>query len=117
MAHKPPADICGAPDHEVRRPDNRPGLAAIAYRIGTHPEFFDRMQWRLPRQPVEGPEPETTLFPLAALRARDTSDPTIALFDGFAATLDVLGFYSERIANEGYVATATQRRSLVEMAR
>ena len=37
--------------------------------------------------------------------------------DSFAATLDVLSFYSERIANEGYLGTATQRRSMVELGR
>lgn len=117
MAHKPPANICCAKDREEKRPDNRPGLASISYRIGTHPEFFERMLWQLPRQEVFDPETKTRLHPLAALRARDAGDPTIALFDGFAATLDVLSFYSERVANEGYVGTAAQRRSLVEMAR
>lgn len=116
MAHKPPANICGAVERGVKRPDNRPGLTSIAYRIGTHPEFFDRMQWQLPRHNVNG-EDEPPLFPLAALRARGAGDPTIALFDGFAATLDVLSFYSERVANEAYLGTATQRRALVEMAR
>jgi len=116
MAHKPPANICGAVERGVKRPDNRPGLASIVYRIGTHPEFFDRMQWQLPRHNVNG-EDEPPLFPLAALRARAAGDPTIALFDGFAATLDVLSFYSERVANEAYLGTATQRRALVEMAR
>lgn len=117
MAHKPPANICGAVDRDEKRPDNRPGLAAIAYRIGSHPEFMDRMEWRLPRQTVVDPETKAELHPLAALRAREVSDPTIALLDGFAATLDVLSFYSERVANEAYLGTATQRRSLVEMAR
>jgi hypothetical protein len=117
MAHKPPANICGAVDRDEKRPDNRPGLAAIAYRIGTHPEFMERMEWRLPRQTVVDPETKAERHPLAALRAREVSDPTIALLDGFAATLDVLSFYSERVANEAYVGTATQRRSLVEMAR
>lgn len=117
MAHKPPSNICGAVDRDERRPDNRPGLASIAYRIGTHPEFMDRMEWRLPRQTVVDPETKAQLHPLAALRAREVSDPTIALLDGFAATLDVLSFYSERVANEAFVGTAIQRRSLVEMAR
>ncbi|WP_077148543.1 putative baseplate assembly protein [Sphingopyxis sp. KK2] len=117
MAHKPPATICGDKDRDAKRPDNRPGLAAIAYRIGTYPEYRDRMEWQLPRQTVVDPETKAELQPLATLRTRDPGDPTIALFDGFAATLDVLSFYSERVANEGYVGTATQRRSLVEMAR
>ncbi|HEY0012018.1 MAG TPA: putative baseplate assembly protein [Allosphingosinicella sp.] len=117
MAHKPPANVCGAVDRSEKRPHNRPGLASIAYRIGTYPEFFERLQWRLPRQKVVDAETGADSFPLAALRAREASDATIALFDGFAATLDVLSFYSERVANEGYLGTATQRRSLVEMAR
>jgi len=117
MAHKPPANVCGATDRDEKRPDNRPGLASIAYRIGTYPEFIDRMLWQLPRQTVIDPDSKAALQPLADLRTRATDDPTIALFDGFAATLDVLSFYSERVANEAYVGTATQRRSLVEMAR
>jgi hypothetical protein len=117
MAHKPPPNVCGAVDRSEKRPDNRPGLASIASRIGIYPEFFERMQWRLPRQKVADPDTDADRFPLLALRARELSDPTIALFDGFAATLDVLSFYSERVANEGYLGTATQRRSLVEMAR
>jgi predicted phage baseplate assembly protein len=117
MPHKPPASLCGARDEGAKRPDNRPGLPQIAYRIGTYPEFFERLQWQLPLQKVRDADSGDTLYPLAALRARSVDDPTIALLDGFAATLDVLSFYSERVANEGYVGTATQRRSLVELAR
>ncbi|HEV7661589.1 MAG TPA: putative baseplate assembly protein [Allosphingosinicella sp.] len=57
-------------------------------------------------------------FPeLAGLRTRDPGDPSIALLDGWAIVADVLTFYQERIANEGYLRTATERRSLVELAR
>jgi predicted phage baseplate assembly protein len=117
MPHKPPTKVCGDADLAEKRPDNRPGLPSIAYRIGTHPEFFERLQWRIPREKVVDLETGKDLYPLAALRARALSDPTIALCDSFAATLDVLSFYSERVANEGYLGTAEQRRSLVEMAR
>ena len=99
------------------RPDNRPGLPEIAYRIGTQPEFFERMKWRIPRQLVTDLETGLAIKPLAPLRARDTSDPTLALMDAFAASLDVLTFYSERIANEAYIGTAVQRRSMIEIAR
>ena len=34
-----------------------------------------------------------------------------------ACVADVLGFYQERIANEGYLRTATERRSVLELAR
>src|ERR1035438_8476224 len=44
-------------------------------------------------------------------------DPAIALLDAWAVVADVLTFYQERIANEGYLPTATERRSLLELAR
>jgi hypothetical protein len=54
---------------------------------------------------------------LRALTTRDDDDPAIALLDAWAVSLDVLSFYQERIANEGYLRTATERRSLLELAR
>jgi hypothetical protein len=41
----------------------------------------------------------------------------IALLDGWATVADVLSFYQERIVNEGYLRTATERRSIIELAR
>jgi predicted phage baseplate assembly protein len=54
---------------------------------------------------------------LARLTTRAPDDPTIALLDAFAVAADVLTFYEERIANEGYLRTATERRSILELAR
>lgn len=53
---------------------------------------------------------------LAALRARTADDPTIALLDAWAVVLDVLSFYQERIADEGFLGTATEDRSVRELA-
>src|SRR5262249_41917760 len=55
--------------------------------------------------------------PLRALTTREPSDFTIALLDAWAVVADVLSFYEERIANEGYLRTATERRSVLELAR
>ena len=52
-----------------------------------------------------------------ALKTRERSDPSIALLDAWATVGDVLTFYQERIANEGYLRTATERRSVLELAR
>lgn len=54
---------------------------------------------------------------LRALTTREDDDPTIATLDAAATVLDVLTFYQERIANEGYLRTATERLSVGEMAR
>jgi hypothetical protein len=57
-------------------------------------------------------------FPqLAALKTRERNDATMALLDAWATVGDVLTFYQERIANEGYLRTATERRSILEQAR
>ena len=54
---------------------------------------------------------------LAGLGTREDADFTIALCDALAVTLDVLTFYQERIANENFLRTATERRSILELAR
>jgi len=54
---------------------------------------------------------------LAGLTTREGSDPSIALLDAWAVVADVLTFYQERIANEGYLRTATERRSVLGLAR
>lgn len=108
---------CKSPDHTPRRPDNRAGLSQVAYRITTQPEAFDRMLWQLPRHRVTDPDSGAPLYPLDRLRTRDLADPTISLIDAYAMVCDVVSFYSERVAQEGYLATATQRRSVLELAR
>jgi predicted phage baseplate assembly protein len=56
-------------------------------------------------------------YPLRNLKTRDPNDFAIALLDAWATVADVLTFYQERIANEGYLRTATERRSVLELAR
>jgi predicted phage baseplate assembly protein len=87
---------------------NRPGLNKLAYRVGTHATFLETMQARLS---------SVDHAALRTLRTRERSDPTIALLDAWATVADVLTFYQERIANEGYLRTATERRSVLELAR
>ncbi len=101
---------------------NRPGLDALAYRVGTHSSFLETMIARLSNLALELPaaqegEEAQTIYPLQALTTRQRSDPAIALLDGWATVADVLTFYQERIANEGYLRTATERRSILELAR
>ncbi|MEM6435999.1 MAG: hypothetical protein AAF773_19420, partial [Cyanobacteria bacterium P01_D01_bin.115] len=99
------------PGHKAPKPlltANRPGLTALRYRVGTHETFLETMLARLSSQDLPA---------LAALRTRDPHDPAIALLDAWATIADVLTFYQERIANEGYLRTATERRSLLELAR
>jgi hypothetical protein len=101
---------------------NRPGLFALSYRVGTHATFLETMKARLSNLYLEDDEPRgrplaAKAYPLSGLATRDGDDPAIALLDAWATVADVLTFYQERIANEGYLRTATERRSVLELAR
>ena len=97
---------------------NPPGQPALQYRIDVQPTFLQRMIDALPHEtlPPNSLDPSAPR-PLAALTARAPDDPSIALLDAWATVADVLTFYQERIANEGYLRTATDRESLLELAR
>ena len=86
---------------------NRPALPSIAYRVGRWATFDASMLAAL----------SDPAFPaLAQLRTRDTSDFSIALLDAWAVTLDILTFYQERFANEAFLGTAVDQRSVFELA-
>lgn len=101
---------------------NRPGLSAITYRAGTYATFLETMQARLSSltlhlPALSGAAAGVDVRALAALTTRASSDASIALLDAWAVVADVLTFYQERIANEGYLPTAVERRSIVELAK
>lgn len=105
------ACLSGAGSHiEVA---NRPGLSALRYRVGTHATFFESMIRRL-TIPADG---AIANYSLHGLTTRESDDPAIALLDAWAVVGDVLTFYEERIANEGFLRTATERRSILELGR
>jgi hypothetical protein len=119
---KQPCGCCAGiqiitPESEI----NRPGLPALAYRAGTYATFFETMLARLSNLCIEAPSLDgsgtAAVFPLRPLTTRELSDPSIALLDAWAIVADVLTFYQERIANEGYLRTAVERRSVLELAR
>jgi hypothetical protein len=86
---------------------NRPGLGAVAYRAGTHATFLASMKAALSAAARPA---------LRGLSARD-DDFSVALLDAWATVADVLTFYNERIAAESWLRTATERRSVLELAR
>jgi hypothetical protein len=86
--------------------DNRPGLSAVAYRIGTFTTFRDHMLDLIASTPE-----------LAGLRTRLSDDYSITVLELWAAVADILTFYQERIANEAYLGTATLRDSVLRLVR
>lgn len=106
------ADTCGCCDGTalatLEPTENRPNLSAIAFRVGDHARFKASMLTSL----------ASSAYPaLARLRTREDDDFSIALIDAWATACDVLTFYQERLANEAYIGTATERLSVEELAR
>src|SRR5262245_20514099 len=96
-------NTCGCCEGVTRLPPrpiaNRPGLSALAYRVGTHAAFFQSMIARLSGLyldiPRDQPDPDGTLsvdriYPLAGLTSRAADDPAVALLDAWAIVADVL---------------------------
>lgn len=111
-------DTCGCCTVETAGSEhvNAPGLPELRYRAGTHPLILQRMKagifkWTVPDGDCIGKRP------LKELATRAADDPAIAMMDAWATVADVLTFYQERIANEGFLRTATERRSILELAR
>jgi hypothetical protein len=63
--------------------ENRPGLSALRYRVGTYGTFLETMLASLSRQNYPA---------LENLKTRETGDPAVALLDAGATMLDVLTF-------------------------
>jgi len=108
---------CQTDSLAFRRHDNRPGQREIKYRLDTHGGFVHRMLARLSRDQLPSESDPRDRRPLAGLTIRSNDDPAIALLDAWGMVADVLSFYQERIANEGFMRTATERRSVLELAR
>jgi hypothetical protein len=89
---------------------NRPDLSQVEYRVGRYATFLESMLATLSDQS------DPQIAPIAGLRTRDPADFSIALLDSWAVVLDILTFYSERLANEAYLRTAVGQRSVTELA-
>ena len=112
LALPPGFEACGCCDGVLpatpQASGNRIGLGQIAYRIGDQAQFKASL--------IAGLN-TATLPALAGLRTREDSDFTIGLIDAFACAADVLSFYQERLAQESYLRTATERVSMQELGR
>ena len=85
---------------------NRPALPRIDYRIGSYADIRQRLMRDLDLVPE-----------LADWSHREADDPGIALLEGAAILGDILTFYQELYANEGYLRTAGWRDSVAELVR
>lgn len=111
----PPADAPGALQSgaSLRNP---PGQQSLSYRLAGRRALLARMLAALPQ--AEVPDASgTPQRPLSAVRLLPEGDPTRALLDAAATLGDIVSFYQDRIANEGFLRTARERRSILELGR
>jgi len=92
--------------------ENPPSLSFIRYRIGDHGMFKESMFANLSRK-----KKNNNNSVLSKLTTREDNDLAIAIIDAWATIADVITFYQERIANEGFLRTLTERMSVLELAR
>ncbi|MEV0172042.1 putative baseplate assembly protein [Streptomyces sp. NPDC050803] len=102
---------CGGGHDERLTPaplHNPPGRTALDYRVGEYGSFLAALLDRLasPAYPA-----------LDGLTVRTPDDPAIGLLDATAVLGDLLTFHSERIADEAYLRTANEHRSLALLGR
>ncbi len=112
IAFPPGFEACGCCDGVLQATPqpgaNRIGLGSITYRIGDQAQFKASL--------IAGLN-TATLPALAGLHTREEADFTIGLIDAFACAADVLSFYQERLIQESYLRTATERVSMQELGR
>lgn len=111
---------CGCGGAPTRPVGNRPSLSEIIYRFATWGDLRASMMELLSTSTTASGDP-TALSGLGptdhGLSTRASDDATIALIDAWAVTGDVLTFYTERLAQESYLRTATEPVSLQELGR
>jgi predicted phage baseplate assembly protein len=111
----PPGGCCDPPPAAPAAPlavVNAPGLPAIRYRVGTFTTFRRAMLDLVARADLLGAAPN----PFARWHEGTDGDYHTVFLELWAYLGDVLTFYQERIANEAFVSTATQRDSLLRLA-
>jgi|GEM_PF-4717304 len=106
-----------ADDDAMRSPRyNPPKQASLGYRAGTYQTFLRGMLDRIQTEPVTLGDGSLEM-PLRNLNVTEEYNFAVALLRSWAVVGDVLTFYQERIANEGFIRTATEDRSLIELVR
>jgi hypothetical protein len=88
---------------------NPPGLSRLSYREGTYATVLQRLKSYLTTHR------DSQLGLPLSLDIYDSQSWAIVLLESWSMVMDVLTFYQERIVNEGYLGTATELRSIMEL--
>lgn len=88
---------------------NPPGRTALRWRTSPHGAVLRRMRAVLTAPDMPDPG--------SVLGTAPPDDPGGALLDAFAVVADTVSFYTERLADEGFIRTAAEPASVRAMAR
>ncbi|GAB3170338.1 putative baseplate assembly protein [Myceligenerans halotolerans] len=91
-----------------RVPSNPPGQDVLHWRVAPRGTAMERLRAAL----ASGDHP----LPVRSLATRPPDDPAVALLDAWALVGDIVSFYTERIATEGFLRTATEQTSVRALA-
>ena len=105
LSNEPDRCYCKGTEKSLVMISNPPGLDSINFRIGKFGQFKENMFASL------------VTPSLKKLTTRSTDDLIISTIDSCAMICDILSFYQERITNEGYIRTAKEKKSVIELAR
>ncbi len=102
---------CGCQGCASASPDpaNLPGQSSLRWRTSPHARAMARMRARLADDSQE--------LDIRSLAQQGGDEPAVALLDTWATVADIVTFYTERIAQEGFLHAATERDSVRQHAR
>jgi hypothetical protein len=107
--------VCPCDATPIEPPLNLPELSHISYRVGTYVDFRSRVLTPLYVPAIAQPLPaEQTLSVngVPVWRTDGSGDLAVMIAEWFAYIADVITFYNERIANQGYLRTADMPESV-----
>jgi len=101
--------ICPCDGAQIKAPVNLPALPHIAYRVGTYADFRRAILTPLPG------EHALSVESAPVWKTDGGGDLAVMIAEWFAYIADILTFYNERIANEGYIETADSPESVARL--
>jgi len=99
-------------ESELRR-TNAYGHLPLNYRTADYSSSLERMRLSLPAYTVSSPD--GLIQPLSQVELKGRPNWLLGLLESWALIAQVLGFYQERMANEGFLASALREISVREM--
>ncbi|MEM8993984.1 MAG: hypothetical protein AAGF23_04250, partial [Acidobacteriota bacterium] len=93
------------------------GQLPLRYRSADYGTSLERLRRRLPSYTVRSATGGGWVQPLRTLKLDDGSNWVMALLESWSLMAQVLGFYQERMANEGFLRSAIQDLSVRELLR